>query len=158
VVAASRAISYNEVRGAWFRVDRVETFVIDSRDGYGINTICISIKIALVTIPGTIATSKDENGSLSITAALDAIQHRTLNEVARALHGLAVIGRAPRAAVDWRILVVVVESSGLIDVGNGAGEDADACDFGIVRDPHAADIILHCANLACATGAMMVLR
>lgn len=94
----------------------MEAFEIDCRDCDGKNAVGVAVKVALVSKRGAIATGKDENRSLVVTAILNTIQYRALNKIARALHGLAVIRRTPGAAVDGRILVVKVECGGLVDV------------------------------------------
>lgn len=135
----------------------METFEINCGNCDGINAICVAVEITLITMCSTVAACKDEKGSPAITAILDAIQYSTFDEIAWALHGLAVIRRSPGTAVNRGIVVSVVEGGGLIDVCDGPGEDTDACDFGIVCDSHAADVILHCANLASTTCPVVVL-
>lgn len=126
----------------------MQAFEINCSNCDGINAIRVAIEIALVTMCSTIAAGKDENGSPAITTILDTIQYSTLDEIAWALHGHAVIRRTPGTAINRGIVVLVVERGGLIDVCDGPGEDADACDFGIVCNTHAANVIFHCANLA----------
>jgi hypothetical protein len=126
----------------------VEAFVINCGDCDGVNAIRVAIEVALVTMCSTIATCKDENGSPTTTTILDAVQYSTFDEIAWALHGPAVIRRTPGAAINRGIVVSVVECGGLIDVCDGPGEDADACDFGVVCDAHTADVIFHCTDLA----------
>lgn len=126
----------------------MEAFEIDCGDCNGINAICVAVEIALVTMSSTIAAGKDEQGTLAITTILDTIQYSTLDEVAWALHGPAVIWRTPGAAIYGGIVVLVVECGGLIYVCDGPREDADTCDFGIVCDAHATDVIFHCTDLA----------
>jgi hypothetical protein len=148
MIAASRAISHEEICSTCFRINRVETFEINCGNCNGINAIGVAVEIALVTMCSAVATGKDEQGTLAITTVLDTIQYSTLDEVAWALHGPAVIRRAPGTAIYRGIVVLVVECGGLIYVCDGPGEDADTCDFGIVCDAHAADVIFHCTDLA----------
>lgn len=126
----------------------MEAFEINCGNCDGINAIRVAVEIALVTMCSTIATGKDEKGSSATTTILDTIQYSTLDEITWALHGPAVIRRTPRTTINRGIVVLVIECGGLIDVRDGPGEDADACDFGIVCDAHAADVIFHCADLA----------
>ena len=136
----------------------MESLVVDCSDRDRIYAISISVKVALVAVRGAVATCKHENRSFPIATILDTVQHRALDKIARGLHGLAVIRRAPRAAVDRRVLVVVVERGGLIDVRDGAGEDTNSGDFGVVRDTHATDVIFDGADLASAAGAVVVVE
>lgn len=126
----------------------MEAFVVDCGNCDGINAIRVAVEIALVTMRSTIATGKDENGPLAITTILNTIQYCTLDEIAWGFHGPAVIRRTPGTAINRCIVVREVECGGLINVRDGPGEDADTCDFGIVCNSHAADVIFHCANLA----------
>ncbi len=126
----------------------MKAFIIYCGNCDGINAIRVPVEIALVTMHSTIAAGKDKNGSPSSTTILDAIQYSALDEIAWTLHGPAIIRRTPGTAINRSVVVLVVECGSLIDVCDGPGEDADACDFGIVCDAHAADVILHCADLA----------
>jgi hypothetical protein len=54
-------------------------------------------------------------------------------------------------------VVSEVECGGLIDVRDGPRKDADSCDFGIVCNSHAADVIFHCANLASTARPVVVI-
>jgi hypothetical protein len=135
----------------------VEAFEINGGNCNGINAIRVAVEIALVTMCSTIATGKDEKGPLALTTILDTIQYSTLDEIAWALHGPAIIRRTPGTAINRGIVVLVVECGGLIDVCDGPGEDADACDFGIVCDAHAANVIFHCADLASTACAVVVI-
>lgn len=135
----------------------MESLVVDCSDRDRIYAISIPVKIALVAVRGAVATRKDENRSLPIATILDAVQHRALDKIARSLHGLAVIGRAPRTAIYGRVHVVVIERGGLIDVRDGAGEDTDAGDFGVVCDTDTTDVIFDSADLASTAGAVVVI-
>ena len=126
----------------------MEAFKINCGNCDGINAIRVAVKIALVTMCSTIATGKDEKGSPAIATILDTIQYSTLDEITWALHGPAVIRRTPGTAINRGIVVLVVESGSLIDVCDGPRKDADACDFRVVCNAHAADIIFHGADLA----------
>lgn len=116
MIAASRAISHHKVRSARLRINRVETLEIDCRDRDGVDTIGVTIKVALVTRPSTVSTGKDKYRSLATTPTLDTVQNRTFDEIARGLHGLAVIRGTPGAAVNGCILIVVIECGSLVDV------------------------------------------
>ena len=135
----------------------MEAFKINCGNCDGINAIRVAVEIALVTMCSTIATGKDINGSPAITTVLDTIQYCTLDEIAWAFHGPSVIWRTPGTAINGSIVVLVVECGGLIDVGDRPREDADACDFRSVCDAHAADVILHRANLASTTRPVVVI-
>ena len=95
MLATPRAISHDKVRGTGFRINRMESLVVDRSDRDRIYAISIPVKVALVAICGAVPTSKDKNRSFPIAAILDAVQHCALNKIARALHGLAVVRRAP---------------------------------------------------------------
>jgi hypothetical protein len=135
----------------------VEAFEINCGNCDGINAVRVAVEIALVTMSSTIATGKNEKGPPAITTVLDTIQYSTLDEIAWALHGPAVIRRTPGTAINRGIVVLVVECGGLVDVCDGPGEDADACDFGIVCNAHAANVIFHCPNLASTTCPVVVI-
>ena len=156
VAATPRAISHDKVRGTRFRIDRMESLVVDCGDRDRIYAISIPVEVALVAVRGAVATSKHEDRSLSITTILDAVQYRALDKIARGLHGLAVVRRAPRATIDGRVLVIVVERGSLIDIRDGAGEDTNPCDFRVVCNTHATDVIFYSADLARTPGAVMV--
>ena len=47
--------------------------------------------------PAAVAGGPDEDGSLALAAARDAILERPEGELARTVHGLAVVVRPPRA-------------------------------------------------------------
>jgi len=136
----------------------MEAFKINCGNCDGINAIRIAVEIALVTMRRTIATGKDENGSPPITTILDTIQYCTLDEIAWGLHRPAVIRWTPGTAINRGIVVLVVECGGLIDVCDGPRKDANAGDFGIVCDAHAADVIFHCADLASTARPVVVIR
>jgi hypothetical protein len=136
----------------------MEAFKINCGNCDGINAIRVAVEIALVTMRSTIATGKDINGPPAITTILDTVQYCTLDEIAWALHGPSVIRRAPGTAINGSIVVLVVECGGLIDVGDSPREDADACDFRSVCDAHAADVVLHRANLASTARPVVVIR
>jgi hypothetical protein len=135
----------------------MEAFEIDGGNCDGINAIRVAVEIALVTMRSTIATGKDENGPPAITTILNTIQYCTLDEIAWGFHRSAIIWRTPGTAINRCIVVLEVESGGLIDVRDGPREDADACDFGIVCDSHAADVIFHCTNLASTARPVVVI-
>ena len=135
----------------------MEAFIINCGNCDGKNAICVAVEIALVTMRGTIATGKNINGTLAITTILDTIQYCTLDEIAWAFHGPSVIWWTPGTAINGCIVVLIVERGGLIDVGYGPREDADACNFRSVCDAHPTDVILHGANLASATRPMVVI-
>ena len=134
----------------------MESFVVDCSDRNRIYAISIPVKVALVAVRSAVATCKNENRSLPVATVLNAVQHCALDKIARGLHGLAVVRRAPRAAVYGRVHVVVIKRSGLIDVRDGAGEDTDSRDFGVVCDANTTDVIFDSADLASTTGAMVV--
>lgn len=60
MISASRAISHHKVRSAWLRITRVEALEINCRNCDRIDTIGITIKVALVAMRGTVATGKDK--------------------------------------------------------------------------------------------------
>ena len=134
----------------------MESFVVDCSDRDRIYAISIPVKVALVAVRSAVATCKNENRSLPIATVLNAVQHCALDKIARGLHGLAVVRRTPRAAVYGRVHVVVIKRGGLIDVRDGAGEDTDSRDFGIVCDTDTTDVVFDSADLSGTTGAMVV--
>jgi hypothetical protein len=95
VLATPRAISHDKVRGTGFRINRMESLVVDCSDRDRIDTISIPVKVALVAVCGAVPTSKHKNRSLPIAAVLDAVQYRALDKIARGLHGLSIVRRAP---------------------------------------------------------------
>lgn len=97
----------------------MKSFVIDSRDGDRINAVCISVKIALVTMAGSIATSEDENGAFSISAFLDAIDDSLFDDITRTFHRSAIIWGSPAATVNRGVLISVIQGCCLVYVRDG---------------------------------------
>ena len=58
--------------------------------------------------PAAIAGGPDEDGPLALPAARDAVLERPEGELARTVHGLAVVVRPPRAGVDVNMVTMVV--------------------------------------------------
>ena len=94
----------------------MEALEIDCWNCDRIDTIGITIKVALVAKRGTVATGKDKNRSLATAPTLDTVQNRTFDQIARAFHGLAIIRGAPGTAVDGSVVIVEVERGSLVDV------------------------------------------
>lgn len=55
--------------------------VVESGHSDGEDTVGVTVKVALVAVPASIATGENEDGSLSVTTFLDAIDDGFLDEV-----------------------------------------------------------------------------
>lgn len=116
---ASRAIRDDHVGGTWLRVIWVKSFVVDGGNRYGIYTVRVAIKVALVAVCGAVPTRKHEDGAFSTSPIVDTIDDCFFNQVVGTFHGLAVIRGAPAAAVNRNVLKAIVECSSFIHVGYG---------------------------------------
>lgn len=135
----------------------MEALVIYGRNGDGVDTVGIAVKVALVTGHGAIATGEDEYGPFSVSSVLYAVEEGLVNDVAWTFHGLAVIWGPPTAGVNVDILEAVVECRGLVNVGDWARENAHACYLCFIGKADTADVILRSRDLAGAAGAVAVI-
>lgn len=158
MVTATRCIRNNHVRCTSFGVVRMEAFVVDGSDSNREYTVRVAVEVALVPASSAITTGEDENRALSTPTLLDSVDHSLLDEIPRSFHRPAVIGRTPATRVDRSVLIVVVERSGLVDVGDRTREDAYTSDLGIVRDANSTYVVLDGGNLTRATSAMVVIE
>lgn len=134
----------------------MEALVIYGRNGDGVDTVGIAVKIALVIGHGAIAAGEDEYGPFAVSSVLYAVEEGPVNDVAWTFHGLAVIRGAPTAGEDVDILEAVVECRCLVNIGDWAGENAHACHLCFVGKADTADVILRSRDLAGAAGAVAV--
>ena len=93
---------------------------------------------------------------LTSTSFVNPIQNRLSHNVGRRLHLGAIIPRPPTTTVDRRRLVSEIQSNGFIRQCDSATENTQTSDLALVCDAYAAHPIFGCANLACATGTVMV--
>lgn len=136
----------------------MKAFEVDGSNRDREDTVCVAVKVALVSAASAVPAGKDKDGALAGPALLYSIHHGLLDQVTGPLHGPSVIRGSPAAGVDRSILVVVVQGRSLVDVGNGAREDPDASDLGIVREANSTDIVLHSGDLPCTAGAVVVIE
>jgi hypothetical protein len=134
----------------------MQPLVINRRDRHRVDAVCVPVEIALIAMRCTVSAGKDVDGAFPIPPIGNAVDHRLLNEIARAFHGLSVVRRAPRTGVNRDVLEAVVEGRGLVDVRYGPGKDTHSRYFGIVGEPDTARIVLGSSNLARTAGAVVV--
>jgi hypothetical protein len=134
----------------------MQTLVVYSGNRDGVNAVGITIKIALVTGRGAIATGEHEYGTFSVPAILYAVEEGLVNDVAWTFHGLAVVRGAPTAGVNVDIMEAVVEGCGFINVRDWTGENAHACYLCFIGEADTADVIFGSRDLAGAAGAVAV--
>lgn len=134
----------------------MEALVVYGRNRDGVDAVRVTIKIALVTRHGAIATGEYEYGAFAVSAILYAVEEGLVNYVAWAFHGLAVIWGAPATGVNVDIMEAVVECCGFINIRDWTGEDAHACQLCIIGEANAADVILRSCDLSGTAGAVAV--
>lgn len=135
----------------------MQAFPIDSRDSYAEDGVCVTVEIALVIDGSSIAARKDEYAALSTPAILYTIENALVYQTRRRFHAPAVVRRAPRARIDVVVLIAKIQSGSFVCIGYRRAENADASDFGVIRDAHAADIVFHGADFASASRAMLII-
>jgi hypothetical protein len=152
----ARTVSDDHVGSARLGVRRMQPFVIDRGDRHRIYAVCVAVEVTLVSVHTTISASKYKDGSLPASAIVDTLNYSFLNDVVWALHGSAIVSGAPAAAVDGDVLIIIIQCSGLVCIRNRSREDTDACDFGIVSDAYATDVVADSGNLAGTASSMVV--
>jgi hypothetical protein len=134
----------------------MQVLIVYRRNRHRINTVCVTVEITLIAFAGTVPAGEDKYGALAASAFINAFQHGLFDDVIRPFHGLTVIGWTPTAAVDGRVLEIVVQGFRLVGIGDGSGQDAKASKFGVVCDANTADVVTHSSNLPSTTRAVMV--
>lgn len=89
----------------------MKALIVNSGDRHGIDAIRVTIEIALIPMSSAIPTGKDEDRALSPSTIVNTVYESFLDEITRALHGLAVVGRAPATAIDRNVMETEVKRS-----------------------------------------------
>lgn len=89
---------------------------------------------------------------------VDAFDDGLHGGVSRSVHGLAVVGRSPRGAVDVDLVRLVAHRVGLDEIGHvGLVEHANAGYLRVVGHAHAANVVVACrCDLACTSSSVTV--
>jgi hypothetical protein len=90
--------------------------VVHRRDCHRVDTVGITVEVALVALSSTIARGEDKDGPLACPPFVDSIDHCFLDNIARPFHRDAVVWRPPTAAIYRDILVTIVEGCCFVNV------------------------------------------
>ena len=86
IFTTSRTVSDDQVCSTSFRVIRMKTLMIDSGDGDRIDTVRITVKVALVVMGCTVSTGVNKNGAFPATSIGDAVHDGLFNKISGCLH------------------------------------------------------------------------
>lgn len=90
----------------------------DGADGDGVATVGVSVKVAVVAISSSVASSKDIDATQTASSLGHTVDKGLQEESSGSCHLDTVVGGAPTARVDLSLLVVVVECLRLLDIGD----------------------------------------
>lgn len=100
MMGTSRAISYDHVGRARLRVVRMQALVIDGRNCHRIDTVRITIEIALITVSCTVTAGKYEDGTFPTASVIDTIDDSLFDEISRTFHRFPIIRWTPTATIN----------------------------------------------------------
>lgn len=101
-------------------------FQVDGADGDGIDRIRVAVKVAVVVVIPAIPRSKDKHRSFPISSLHHPFLDGVFDYFGRAIHGLAIVGWAPRARIDVVDVVPKVDGMGLGIVCDRQRKDSDS--------------------------------
>lgn len=156
-VVRSTAVGNNQLCRARFRIGRMFPGAVNRSHRDTVDTVGISIEIAVIVRRGAVARSKDKNRPPAIAAILHAVHDGALDQKPWGIHRLSVVGRSPGARVDVVMLIAVVDGGCFVRIVDRLGQDAQAGHPTVIGHPDTADIVLGRRNFTGASRAVLVI-
>ena len=94
--------------------------MVDCANCYRVDTIRVTVEIALVFMPSTVTARENEYRPFSISPIVDAFCEGFPDKITGSAHSLAIVFRSPAAAIDANLVVTIIERRGLVNNGDAA--------------------------------------
>jgi hypothetical protein len=135
---------------------RMKAGTIDSTNSNAVDGIRVAVKVAVITVASSIATSEDVDRAKAATPLLNTLNHGPFDDGIGGFHGLSVIRRTPGARVNLVLLVLVDEGFRFIGIANRLTQYANASDTRVVSNSNTTEIVASCSDLTSTARAMII--
>lgn len=155
-ISASTGVSNYQLRGTVLGIIRMKAGTIDSTDSNAVDGVRVAVKVAVISIACSIATSEDVDRAKAATPLLNALNHSPFDDGVGGFHGLSIIGRTPGARVNLVLLVLVDEGFRFISIANRLAQYANAGNTRVVSHPNTAKVVTASSDLASTARAVII--